>query len=199
MSTTSPIRRGLIAKIHVAKKQMGMDEDSYRAMLRRHGADSASTMSLEQLESVLQELQAKGFKPTPPKKAGARKQANGEEVKKIRALWLFLHQIGAVNNPTEAALAVYAKRMVGVDDLRWVDGTRSTRLIEALKNWAVRVLPEKLDAKLIWLQDTGLFPARTHLGNVLERVAPTLRPDTYDALYRVWAFFEDIEHGRRDA
>ncbi len=199
MSTTSPIRRGLIAKIHVAKKQMGMDEDSYRAMLRRHGTDSASTMSLEQLESVLQEMQAKGFKPTPPKKAGARKQADGEAVKKIRALWLFLHQIGAVNNPTEAALAVYAKRMVGVDDLRWVDGTRSTRLIETLKNWAVRVLPEKLDAKLIWLQDAGLAEAHARLDGVLARVAPKLRADTFEALRRAWDYLEDIEHGRRDA
>lgn len=196
MTATSPIRRGLIAKIHIAKADLGLDETAYRLLLNRHGADSASVMRVDQLESVLQELQAKGWKPTPPRKAGKRKQADGAEVKLIRALWLTLHEIGEVNNPSETALAAYAKRIAGVDDLHWADPARRYRIIETLKKWAARVLPAKLEERLAYLQTAGLVDPRNSVAGLLNSVAPTLRPDTYDALHRAWEALKEIEHGR---
>ncbi|MFZ5536745.1 MAG: gp16 family protein [Pseudomonadota bacterium] len=196
MSATSPIRRGMIAKIHIAKAQLGLDETAYRMLLNRHGADSASAMRLDQLEAVLRELQAKGWRPTPSRKAGKRQQASGAEIKLIRALWLFLHEIGEVGNPTEAALAAYAKRVAGIDDLHWADESRRYRIIETLKKWAARALPARLEARMAYLQEAGLVDPRNTVPGLLLDVAPTLRPDTYDALQRAWERLSEIEHGR---
>ena len=62
----------------------------------------------------------------------------------MRALWLFLHQLGAVKNPSEAALAAYVKRIAKVDALQWADGHQTEALIETLKKWAMRYLPSQV-------------------------------------------------------
>lgn len=187
-------RQSLIAKIHIAKAQLGLDEDTYRALLRRHGADSAGRMDLTQLDGVLRELVAKGWKPSAPRKAGQRKQATGPEIEKIRAVWLFLHELGEVRNPSEAALAAYARRMVGIDDLHWADGPRRYQLIETLKKWAVRVLPGKMAPYL---------PAGMTVPALLDRVAPRRRVDhSYNALHDAWQWLvehHDLQHGDRGA
>ncbi len=69
------------------------------------------------------------------------KLAQYPEARKIRALWLFLHQLGAVKDPSEAALATYVKRVTKVDALQWTDGHQTEVLIETLKKWAMRYLP----------------------------------------------------------
>ena len=57
------IKRGLITKIHVAKAQLKMDEDSYRNLLQRvTGTNSCAGMNVEQLERVMDEMKDKGFK-----------------------------------------------------------------------------------------------------------------------------------------
>ena len=43
-----------IAKIKMAQKQLGMDDDSYRALLRRvTGKDSAAALSIMQQNQIL--------------------------------------------------------------------------------------------------------------------------------------------------
>lgn len=65
-------RRAMIAKIHIAKQQLGLDDSTYREILRRHGGQgdkpSSAKMDDRQLDKVLQELVRKGFKPKQPKK-----------------------------------------------------------------------------------------------------------------------------------
>lgn len=189
------LRRALLAKIHIARTQLGLDETTYRLLLRRHGAESAGQMRLDQLDGVLKELQAKGWQPVPPRKAGKRRQATGSEVKLIRALWLFLHDLGEVDHPSEAALAAYAKRIAGIDDLHWADGHRRERIIETLKKWAARVLPARLEARLTRLKQAGRIPPDTTLAGLLLAIAPTRRPDTYEALRRVWDHLSELDHG----
>ena len=88
-------------------------------------------------------MKASGFKVRP--KAGDRIQAVYPEARKVRALWLFLHHLGEVRDPSETALAAYVKRMVKVDDLRWARGKRVEALIETLKKWVMRRLPEAIN------------------------------------------------------
>lgn len=60
----------------------------------------------------------------------------------MRALWLFLHELGAVRDPSEAALSAYVKRIASVDDVQWMRGGRRVEtVIESLKKWAMRYLP----------------------------------------------------------
>ena len=110
----TPNRQRLIRLIHVAKRDLSMDDDTYRAILQRIGKKASSAdLTIPELEKVLEHLKRSGFKvrsksksaPKPAQAKPSRPLAQDLESKKIRALWLFLHELGAVKNPSEEALA----------------------------------------------------------------------------------------------
>lgn len=150
-----------IKLVHVAKRELSLDEPTYRAILFAQGGnESLSAMSLDGMNKVIDYFKAQGFKLR--KAAGDRKQATGPDAKKVRALWLFLHELGAVRDPSEAALTAYVQRIAGVDDVQWMRGTRKVPsnqakryqdraelVIETLKKWAMRFLP----ADIVRLKD----------------------------------------------
>jgi len=144
-------RARLIKLVHVARRDLEragtLDEPGYRDILRAAsggGHDSAAAMSYADLKAALERLKRAGFKVRKP--AGSRSMTVNPDASKVRALWLFLHAIGAVRDPSEQALAAYVRRTVKVDDLRWAHGEDSTLLIETLKMWAMRYLPAALEA-----------------------------------------------------
>lgn len=58
-------RKALLAKIHVAKKQLGLTEEEYRALLDGHfGAASAADLGLTDLKRLVLVLVGYGFKPS---------------------------------------------------------------------------------------------------------------------------------------
>lgn len=129
-------RRAMTAKIHVAKKQLAMVEDDYRQLLfDATGKMSLTDCSEAQLEKVIGALAAKGFKALPKKGSAA---AQHPMAKKARALWISLHQLGAVRNPSEQALEAFARRQLGCEKLVWARQSDAYRLIEALKAMAAR-------------------------------------------------------------
>jgi hypothetical protein len=74
-----------------------------------------------------------------------RRQDTRLEACKVRALWLLLHALGQVENPSEADLAAYVKRIACVDDMNWARSLAMHRLIEIMKKRAMRVLPGIVD------------------------------------------------------
>ncbi len=127
-----------LAKIHIAKKQLAMDDDAYRAMLKNiGGVESAKDLSQSAVGRVLAHLKRCGFKAVAKK--SDRKQADDAQSRKIRALWLQLHQLGAVRDPSEQALAAWIKRMGKVDALQWLPTDVASKAIEELKQWIKRV------------------------------------------------------------
>ncbi len=133
-------RRTLLAKVHIAKKQLGLAEDDYRAIVFDHcGALSAKNATEEELRTLVAHFTQRGFKSTakavPGRKAPA---ADFPTAKKARALWISLHQLGAVRNPSEYALEAFAKRQLRTEIWRWSDQSMAYRLIEALKAMAKR-------------------------------------------------------------
>lgn len=67
-----------------------------------------------------------------------------------------LHELGAVQNPSEAALSAYVKRIDKVDDLEWMRDPE--KVIETLKKWAQRYLPDaihQLKAEVFKKRDDG--------------------------------------------
>lgn len=166
-------RTSLIKLIHVARRELGLDEETYRTLLRTAGkAESTKEMGVPALMRVVEHMKRAGFKvrSSKPGVGKARPMTISPTASKVRALWLFLHHLGAVRDPSEAALATYVKRIAKVDDLRWLPGDKVDPLIESLKKWAMRYLPEAI---------RGL---RKELGE-LHAVAP-LKP-------------EQIEHAQR--
>lgn len=160
-------RQRLIKLIHVGRRELNMDEATYRQVLMIAGkADSASAMTVPALTAVLEHMKSCGFKiKTKTGAAPRRPLLVAPDASKVRALWLFLFHLGAVRDPSEDALATYVKRIAGVDDLRWVRGDGVTLLIETLKKWAMRHLPaavSRLQAEAIAAHQSGALTPRQH-------------------------------------
>lgn len=136
-------RKKMVQKVKIAQKQLAMDDDAYRELLQTEtGKDSASKLEIWQLENVLQRMKKLGFKIKPPMSAGTLPQADDPMSKKIRALWLSLHECGRVQDPSERALVRWAvgqlKTTNGVEALQWLSNRQKRRLIEQLKKWLQR-------------------------------------------------------------
>ena len=193
-------RQRLIRLIHVAKRDLSLDDDTYRSILQRFGRkESSSDLTVPELEQVLEHLKRSGFKvrskgkPAKPKAVKAkpsRPLAQDAESKKIRALWLFLHELGAVKNPSEEALASYVKRIAGVDALQWISGEQAERLIETMKKWAMRFLPDAVKALVPRVAELPLSDEdRGHLNALLNKAFSRL---TFDPMHSAWESLNDV-------
>ena len=128
-------RRAMLAKIHMAAKDLALDEATYRALLARvTGKESSRDCSEGELDRLLGEFRRLGFRDR------ARKVAAGESdlARKIRALWLSLYQLGEVRDRTEAALAAFIRSRTGIDAPRWLDARSAERVIQELRGWCAR-------------------------------------------------------------
>lgn len=187
-------RARLIKTVHVARRDLEragkLDEPGYRDLLRlasRGRHDSAADMSYTDLKSALQRLKRAGF--TVRQAAGTRTLTTSPDASKVRALWLFLHKLEVVKDPSEQALAAYVRRIAKVDDLRWARG-RTLEAIESLKKWAMRFLPaviaglraEAIDA----LQANRLSVEQVEY---LQRAQASLMAgDGFDAHWHAWEY-----------
>ncbi len=145
----SPKRNKLYAVTSIAAKQLGIDKDALEdLLLQRYGHPSRRSLTYEQLVDLLHHFEERGFVVQAGGKARstgkrARQQASHPEARKIRALWIVLWNLGAIRDPSEQALAKFAKRTTGgsdkgIEDLHWVHGEDANKVIEALKSWATR-------------------------------------------------------------
>jgi phage gp16-like protein len=109
-------RKIMLAKLHIAKKDMALTDDVYRALLYRvTGKHSAAAMSAGEIGRVLSDMKAKGWKPSPPKKAGKKPVVNPDcqrLLAKVEAL------LAEERRPWAYAEAI-ARHMYGVDKLEW--------------------------------------------------------------------------------
>lgn len=137
------IRLLAIAKNWAIKHLSGWSDLSHRDLIARHGARaiegriSSKTMSDNQLAAALDDYHARGW-PRVAKKSSTRTMDGSPGAKKIRALWLDLHQRGVVRNPAESALIAYVQRQTGVAALQWLSDAQTARVIESLKAWLQR-------------------------------------------------------------
>lgn len=131
------IDRARLAVIHVAKKQLDLDDDDYRAMLRAEGGvASARDLDDAGARRVMQWFDNHGFK-----RDGTAKGTAGDRrpiVKKARALWISLYQLDEVTNRADKALDAFAKNLTGKDTLRFCTNGEAAKVVEALKAWAER-------------------------------------------------------------
>ena len=142
-----------LAKIHIAKKQLGLDDDDYRAVLQRvTGKTSSKDMSNGERGAVLDELKRLGFKSAS---TGTRRKLEGRFAPKLQALWIAGWNLGLVRDRSDAALIAFVKRQTGVDHVRFLRHEQDAyKAIEALKGWMHR------GAGVDWSKQQGL-PAFT--------------------------------------
>jgi len=130
-------RKGLYAKLRIAQKQLGLDEDAYRDRLEREtGKRSAKDMTISEMEQVLAGFKRDGFRSAPPR--GGKPGSARPEVRKVFALWKKLAP-SLRSGGSRESLRAFVKRMVGVDDPNFLSGAQAGVVIEALKDWGKRV------------------------------------------------------------
>lgn len=130
-------KRPLLAKIHIAKAQLNLDDDQYRNIVRRvTGKDSAAQCRYSQLVDLINEFKSLGWK-TEKKKAFRRAPSDG--IKKIYALWGKLQALGAVQSTDKTALDAFVKKYTGIDSVQWLQPAQQQKIIEILKQWIKRI------------------------------------------------------------
>lgn len=177
--------------IRVACTQLGIDDEQRRQIMRDVAGVSSSTgLDLAAADKVIAHLKKAGFKMRPgtakPAAKSSRPLADDAQSEKIRALWLTLHALGAVRNPSEAALAAYVKRVTGVDALQWLSSAQASTVIEAQKKWALRFLPAALESLQASFAAASIPLAARGKGIALCKVAASR--GSYDALLAAWEY-----------
>lgn len=131
------------AIINIAKSQLGLDEDTYRALLERvTGAVSLRAMNERQRLLVVDELKRLGFKlQVKGKKLPASVKPH---VRLIYALWSSCTRLGVIDNGSRTALRAFCKRFVAhgydgvVVDPDMLSRDQAKPIIEALKKMEAR-------------------------------------------------------------
>ena len=138
-------RKSLLAKVHIARKDLGLGEDTYRAMLENlTGKASAAKLSVPELVRVVADLRKQGWqgqpKPKPKPKAKPTTGRDGKPKSRPEAA-TYLAKIEALlaeaGRPWSYALGV-AKRMYRAETLEWLTAEQMRGVMVALSRDAVR-------------------------------------------------------------
>jgi len=122
-------RNAELAKIHIAKKQLGMDDDAYRDMLWiLCGVRSAADLSPGGRKIVLEHLKDAGF---AQKTKGRPELTRSAQLRKIEALL-------TIGDKSWAYADGIAKRICKVDKMAWVPENQLYKIITALRKQAQR-------------------------------------------------------------
>ena len=133
---SDPFRRDMLAKLHIAAKQLGLDEETYRdALAAATGKRSAGEMDEGELRRALEHFEAHGFAA----RAREKDAADLVYLPKVRALWISGWHLGVVRDRSDAAMTAFIRRQTGIDAARWVTSAGEARkVIEGLKTWLAR-------------------------------------------------------------
>ena len=165
----------LKAKINIAKKQLGMDEDVYRAILKdATGKISLKEMNLADLMMVLHAMEQRGFKAKKPtnKKRKRYSKASGQtsfsrtSQDKIVAIWITMQRHVFVKDGSETALDKFINNQTrnmgkfAVTSLRFLSPQQASNIIEVLKKWHIREMTKALKQtdSLGKLPNNGVMP-----------------------------------------
>ncbi|WP_181183793.1 gp16 family protein [Prosthecodimorpha hirschii] len=126
-----------LAMVHIAKKQLGLVDENYRAILvRLTGKDSSRDCSAADLDRLLGEFKRLGWAP----KAKAKPNAASDRpyVRKIYALWNEAGRCGAVENASRDALRAFTARQTGKAAPEFLTPAQANSVSEALKAMIAR-------------------------------------------------------------
>lgn len=127
-----------LSKIHIAKKQLGLDDETYREMLWNvAGVRSAADLDDRGRQKVLRHMESCGFQPTRGRTAHPgqpRALFNGDRgpmLRKIEALLAEKGRRGGRYIPWSYALEIL-NRQYGIERLEWAKPEHLQGVIAAL-------------------------------------------------------------------
>lgn len=137
-----------LAKIHIAKKELAMDDDTYRAMLMQvAGVSSSKDLSATGRAKVLEHFKAAGFKgkKTYPKRPHTTD--NKAQLQKIEAqladMGLPWDYLTARQQGKDDKTLSMVERLTGVKRLEWCNKTQLSKVIAALAIHQKKLQKEK--------------------------------------------------------
>ncbi len=131
----------LLASVHIAKKELGLDEDGYRAIvLRVTKKHSAGDCTDAQLRLLLAEFRKLGWQK------GMRPLSTYPKVRMIYAIWKDI-RVRLPGDAGDAELRAFVRRQTrtvahprGVSAPEFLRGAEADRVIEGLKGWLARLV-----------------------------------------------------------
>lgn len=125
--------------IHLGCRELGLDEDARRDLQRVvTGKDSMAGMTRAELESVVEELKRRGFRPR--RRQGFAGRAARADLRYIHVLWRLLNEAGVIHKPGRDSLNAFVRLQfsskwksapIDVDALR--DPAQIDDVLQALK------------------------------------------------------------------
>lgn len=141
--------KSLLAVIHVKKKSLSLDDDTYRDLLERiTGVRSAGDMTEQQRLQVIAEMDRQGAASAGPRRSLRADRVSGRYAGILRALWLTGYNLGIIRDNRDSALIAFVERQTGLSHTAWLnDPHDAARAIEALKKWIEREGQVKLTSR----------------------------------------------------
>lgn len=145
-------RRADLAAIHIAKKELGWDDGTYRdvmfAVCRvKSSGDLDFTgrkVFLAHLRTCLKQMSSASGPDRVARSmaiiATARRDRKPLTApqRKMWSLWQQLAEAGKVESRKMPALVAFSQRQTGVDRLEWLNGDQEQLVLESLKAWLRR-------------------------------------------------------------
>ncbi len=133
-------RQTMLAKVHIAAKQLGLEGEAYGEVLERMtGLSSARTLTEPQLAAVLDEFRRLGWRAAAPRRPPSPKA----QTRMIYGIWRDLGPY--VQQHTVEALRAFVARQTksrlhpeGIAAPEFLDAAQATLVIEGLKAWLAR-------------------------------------------------------------
>jgi hypothetical protein len=126
IGVASSARAARLRVLHQTTRRLGIDDETYRARLvREFGVRSASLLTDAQLDRAIDMFHVKQKVTLQP------------HAKLVRALWIALSNLGAVDR-TDAALDHFVERQTGKQKLQFLTAGESNSVTEALKAMCAR-------------------------------------------------------------
>ena len=124
-------RSKIIQLIHIAKSQIGLSDEDYRAVLESTAKKtSCSEMTLFELNEVLKAMKKLGFKV---KKLETREEEIGCDASKAQMDYIKGMWERVARDKSDRALYKFIKRITGADHPRFMTAKDSQKVIIALR------------------------------------------------------------------
>lgn len=135
LKTADQLRKAELAQIHIAKVQLALDDDTYRALLLQvTGKTSSKDLTWQGRKALLDHFKKLGFKVKAKKaerSAPVVKKDKASLIAKIEA------QLAEAQRPWSYGDGM-AKRICKVDRIEWCDAAQLMKIIAALNYDAQR-------------------------------------------------------------
>lgn len=119
-------RNGLLAKVHIAIKDLGFSDDNYRSILKdAYGVNSAANLSIEELQDFVKRCEYAGW---TPRQRNKRNQ--------LKALQMRAEEIAYQIPNGRRRLKGLVRKLCGIDCVEWMDLKSLKQLLAALERIA---------------------------------------------------------------